>query len=145
MEPLERVTVLLTLMRELEGVMRLENGILREMKLGRMADLQHEKAALAESYEVELRAMRSSPEFVAQLPDGVRASLEHASRSFQEVARANVQALAAARAVVEGIVRHIGDSLAAVRPSRSGYPGMAGAVADAAPSRVIAVAFDRRI
>lgn len=145
MAPLERVAVLLTLMRRLEGVMRLENGILRDMKLGRIADLQREKTELAETYEVELRALRSSPEIVASLPDDVRADLEHATRSFQETVRANVQALAAARTVVEGIVRHIGESLAAVRPSRTGYPGMARAVTDGAPGRVIAVAFDRRI
>ena len=40
MEPLERIAVLLTLMRELEGVMRQENALLREMKLARLAELQ---------------------------------------------------------------------------------------------------------
>ncbi|HMR31629.1 MAG TPA: hypothetical protein PKA13_10660 [Geminicoccaceae bacterium] len=139
------MAVLLTLMRELEEVIRLENGVLRDMKLGRVADLQKEKAALAEKYEVQLRALRSSPEVVASLPDGVRANLEQATRSFQEIVRANVRALGAARTVVEGIVRHIGESLATVRPSRTGYPGMAGMAAEGGPGRVIAVAFDRRI
>lgn len=145
MEPLERVAVLLTLMRELESVMRQENALLREMRLARMAELQSEKAALAEAYEIELRALRSAPEVVASLPDSVRLGLEHATRSFQTTVRNNVNALQAGRAVVEGIVRHIGESLATVRPSRAGYPGVPRPAADPGPNRVIAVAFDRRI
>ncbi len=144
MEPLERVAVLLTLMRELEGVMRLENGMLREMKLGRMRQIQAEKAALAEAYEIELRGLRSAPETMAGLPDGVRQGLEQATRSFQAAARTNADALAAARTVVEGVVRLIGESLATVKPSRTGYPGMPVGAGEP-PGRVIAVAFDRRI
>ena len=98
MEPLERVAVLLTLMRELEGVMRQENALLREMKLARLADLQTEKAALAEAYETELRSLRSAPEAVASLPTAVRQSLEQATREFQLTARSNVNALLAGRA-----------------------------------------------
>jgi hypothetical protein len=145
MEPLERVAVLLTLMRELEGVMRQENALLREMRLGRLADLQAEKAALAEAYEIELRALRRAPEVMASLPAHARASLEQATREFQLTARSNVNALLAGRAVVEGIVRRIGDSLATVRPGRGGYAGAVRPVADAGSARVIAVAFDRRI
>ena len=99
MEPLERVAVLLTLMRELEGVMRQENALLREMKLARLADLQTEKAALAEAYETELRSLRSAPEAVASLPTAVRQSLEQATREFQLTVRSNVNALLAGRAV----------------------------------------------
>lgn len=145
MEPLERIAVLLTLMRELEGVMRQENALLREMKLARLAELQAEKAALAEAYETELRSLRSAPEAVASLPDDVRRSLEQATRAFQLTARSNVNALLAGRAVVEGIVRRIGESLATVQPARRGYAGAVRPVEAAAAARVIAVAFDRRV
>lgn len=142
MEPLERVAVLLTLMRELESVMRLENGMLRDMRLGRMAQLHAEKAALAEAYEVELRTLRSAPEVLAGLPGSVREGLEEAMRSFQAAVGINAQALGAARTVVEGIVRRIAESLEAVKPAGSGYSGTAGV--EMAAGRVISVAFDRR-
>lgn len=145
MEPLERVAVLLTLMRELEAVMRLENGMLREMKLARMAELQSEKSALARAYEVELRVLRAAPDAVASLPDGVRAGLEQASRDFQASVRVNLQVLGAAKSVVEGIVRHIGDSLASAGRSRPGYAAPSRSSPDPVSGRVIAVAFDRRI
>jgi len=58
MEPLERAAVLLTLMRELQQLMKRENALLREMRLDRLAELQAAKSTLAEAYEMELRAFR---------------------------------------------------------------------------------------
>ena len=56
------VAVLLTLMRQLQEVMRTENGLLRDMRLERLRALQAEKAALADAYEVELRRLRDAPD-----------------------------------------------------------------------------------
>ena len=42
-----RIAVLVMLMRQLQEVMRTENGLLRELKLARLQELQAEKAALA--------------------------------------------------------------------------------------------------
>ena len=53
-----RVAVLITLMRQLQEVMRAENGMLRDLNLARLNELQAEKLALAGSYEVELRRLR---------------------------------------------------------------------------------------
>ena len=48
-----RVAVLLALMRQLQEVMRAENGLLRDLKLARLRELQIEKATLAGHYELD--------------------------------------------------------------------------------------------
>ena len=144
MEPLERVAVLLALMRELEGVMQQEGQLLRSMRLERLDEVQAEKATLAEAYEIEVRAFRKDPQAAAGLPDEARRTLEEASRSFQQAVRANARAIEAGRVVVEGIVRRLGESLMGRRTMRTGYAAEA-PVHEAPAGRVIAVAFDRRI
>ena len=63
-----RIALLLTLMRQLQETMRIENGLLRELGLARMRELQSEKAALAERYEIELRRLRQTPEALGARP-----------------------------------------------------------------------------
>ena len=136
-----RVTMLLTLMQQLREVMQAENALLREMQLGRLRDFQSEKVDLAESYELELRRLRQAPELLTTLDNDTRGQLELALREFQAAVRHNADRLLQARSIVEGVVRVLGESLAAPpdgqrygtasRPSRDG-------------GRVIAVAFDRR-
>ena len=75
-----RLTALMTLMRQLQDVMRTENGLLREMRLARLQDLQAEKAALAETYELELRRLRQAPELLASLRRSRRAARDGDAR-----------------------------------------------------------------
>jgi hypothetical protein len=96
-----RLTVLMTLMRQLQDVMRTENGLLREMRLARLQDLQAEKSALAESYEVELRRLRQAPELLASLGVDRRRLLETVMREFQATVRSNAERLLQSRQVVE--------------------------------------------
>jgi hypothetical protein len=116
MSPLEHVAVLLTLMREIEALMRQENALLREMRLASLPALQADKALMAEAYRIELRALRRSPEAVASLSARVRVKLEQATRSFQAAVRANIQGLLLGRAAIEAVQRGLAASLAAVQP-----------------------------
>ena len=144
MEPLEQVTVLMTLMKRLAQVMDHERAILKSMRLDALPDLQDEKVALAEAYEIEVGRLRCSPEALASLEPHVRAQLHDAMRSFQESMSVNLQALVAAREVVERVLRNIGDSLA--RGTRSLGYGARGESGEAeATGQVISVAFDRRL
>ena len=138
-----RVAVLMALMRQLQEVMRAENALLREMKLARLQELQAEKSALAQSYELELRRLRQTPETLAALPEGGRSLLEAAMREFQGTVRANADRLLQSRQVVEGIVQVIGDSLAG-GAAPAGYGAPSRPAHDPARGRVIPVAFDRR-
>lgn len=138
-----RVALLMTLMRQLQETMRTENGLLRELKLARMRELQGEKAALAERYELELRRIRQAPESIAALSQEARQLLETSMRELQAAARANADRLLQARGVVEAVVQAIGDSLGSPGTGGRNYP-MIGTQNFDPPPRVIPVAFDRR-
>ncbi len=125
MLPMERAAVLLTLIRRLEEVMRAEGALLREMRLARLQGLQDEKAMLAHAYEAELRGLRTSPEQVAALEPEAREALADAMRRFQATAEGNRRQLEAARRVVEGVVRALGDSAGLAQGPRCYRPGPA--------------------
>jgi exonuclease VII large subunit len=138
-EPAARVALLLTLMRQLQEVIRTENALLREMKLTRLQELQAEKTALAGSYEVELRRLRRDPELLGALDPESRALLDAAMRELQATLRSSADRLLQAKQVAEGIVQALGASFTAPGTLGRGY-----AAAENATGRVIAVAFDRR-
>ena len=144
MEPLEQVTILMTLMQRLAQVMDHERAVLRSMRLEMLPEIQDEKAALAEAYEIELDRLRRSPEVLAALDPPVRARLNEAMRGFQEVVSANQNALLAAQNVVEKVMRNIADSLA--RSARGLNYGPRGDTAQTeARGQVISIAFNRQL
>src|SRR4051794_8717878 len=140
MPPLGRTAVLLTLMRELEEVMRAEDALLRDMRLDRLRALQAEKTALADAYEAELRRLRDAPDTVGALEPEVRRALDEAMRSFRAAVQANARRLDAARRV-EGVVKALGESVAAAqRPARY-RPG----AADRGGALVVSLALNHRV
>jgi hypothetical protein len=144
MEPLEQVTILMALMKRLVQVMDYERAILKSMRLDALPDLQDEKVALADAYEIELARLRCSPDALAALEPHVRAELHEAMCGFQESVSTNLQVLMAAQEVVERVLRSIGDSLA--RGARSLSHGARGQPGESEPTgQVISVAFDRRL
>jgi hypothetical protein len=144
MEPLEQITVLMTLMKRLVQVMDHERAILKSMRLDALPDLQDEKVALAEAYEIEIARLRCSPEALASLEPHVRAQLHDAMCGFQESVSVNLHALAAVRDVVDQVLRSIGESLArGARTLAHGARDEAGLAEQG--GQVIPVAFDRRV
>lgn len=143
MEPLEKAAVLMTLMKRLGQIMDHERALLASMRLDDLRELQEEKSALAEAYEVELGRLRKAPETFAALDRGVRRQLEESMRHFQEAAHSNTLALAAAKTVVDKIVRNIADGLA--RHRRGPSYGPPGAAAAHTSGEVISVAFNRKL
>jgi flagellar biosynthesis/type III secretory pathway chaperone len=144
MEPLEQVTVLMTLMKRLGQVMDHERTILHSMRLDALPDVQDEKAALAEAYEIELGRLRTSPETLATLDASIREQLYDAMRQFQDNVSTNLNALLAAQSVVEKVLRNIADGL--TRHASSLTYGAGGQAAQIEPrGQVISVAFDRKL
>lgn len=144
MEPLEQITILMALMKRLVQVMDHERAILQSMRLDALPELQEEKVALTEAYEIEVARLRCSAEALATLEPHVRAELHEAMRSFQEGVTANLHALAAAQEVVRRLLRNIGESLArGARTQSYGARGQAGE--GESGGQVISVAFDRRL
>ncbi|MEM9627544.1 MAG: hypothetical protein AAGA21_15000 [Pseudomonadota bacterium] len=144
MEPLEKAAVLMTLMKRLGQIMDHERALLNSLRLEDLKELQEEKSALAEAYELEMQRLRTTPETFANLDEGVREQIEEAMRRFQAASQANLQALAAAQTVVDKVVRNIADGLA--RHRRGPCYQASGAAAAPPPSgQVISVAFDRKL
>jgi hypothetical protein len=144
MEPLEQVTILMTLMKRLVQVMDHERAVLKGMRIDALPDRQEEKLALAEAYEIEVARLRRSPATLMSLEPHVRTQLHDAMRALQESMNVNLQALLAARQVVERVLRNIGESVA--RGSRTVTYGARGEAAEVeSTGQVISVAFDRRL
>jgi len=140
----DRVAVLLMLMHQLQDVMRTENGLLREMRLPRLQELQQEKSALADAYELALRRLRQAPETMGSLDEASRGMLEAAMREFQLAVRGNADRLLQSRGVIEDIVRILGESLNR-GTATGGYGGSAAKpVSDTTTARVIPMTLDRR-
>ncbi len=122
MSPIDKVSLLMTLTRQLTQVLDAETEMLRRVSLGDLAEVQAEKQALTDVYEAELRELRTSPELVAALSERTRLDLEAETRIFREAVRRNAMALNAAKVVVERVLHAIADSVVA----NPGYrPGQA--------------------
>lgn len=145
MEALEQVTVLMTLMQRLGQVLDHERAVLRGLHLNTLADILDEKLALTDAYEIELQRLRHSPETIAALDPAVRTQLHEAMQAFQETVSANANALLATQTVIEKVVQHVGQSLAATgRGLGYGARGEAAAAGGGGSAQVIPVAFDRQ-
>jgi ABC-type antimicrobial peptide transport system ATPase subunit len=144
MEPLEKAAILMTLMKRLGQIMDHERALLTSLRLEDLKELQEEKAALAEAYELEMQRLRTAPETFAALDDGVREQMENAMRRFQAASQANLQALAAAQTVVDKVVRNIADGLARLKRGPC-YQASGMAAAQPSSGQVISVAFNRKL
>lgn len=142
MEPLERVAVVMTLMRQLQDALQHETRCLREMRLARLDETRTLKTLLGDAYEIEVQALRRSPEILGSLPQGIRDALETETRQLQLVRRTNTHALRAAHAAVESLARHLGESLACASFAAGACGSAAGA--GGPTGRVIWGAFARR-
>lgn len=143
MEPLEKAAILVTLMKRLGQIMDHERALLSSMRLDDLRELQEEKSALTDAYEIELQRLRKTPETFAALDGDVRRQIEDGMRRFQEAAQSNMLAISAAKTVVDKIVRNIADALA--RHQKGPNYGPAGAAAQQASGQVISIAFDRKL
>ncbi|NBB69332.1 MAG: hypothetical protein GVY33_03270 [Alphaproteobacteria bacterium] len=108
----DKVTILMTLTRQLTQVMDAETGLLRRVQLAELGELQGEKQALADIYAAELAEIRRRPEILGAVHPETREELEAATRAFQEAAHRNTLALEAAQGVVERALTLIRSSLA---------------------------------
>jgi hypothetical protein len=143
MEPLEHVTILMTLMRRLGQLMDHERTVLHGLRLESLTDIQEEKAALAEAYDIELRRLRRTPEMMSALDQPVRERLHEQMRGFQESLAANLDTLIDMQMAVEEVLLNIMHSL--TRHHR-GACDVAGdePMPDEPRGQIIPVAFNRK-
>jgi hypothetical protein len=141
MEPLEHVTILMTLMRRLGQLMDHERTVLHGLRLESLTDIQEEKAALAEAYDIELRRLRRTPEMMSALDQPVRERLHEDMRSFQESLAANLDTLIDMQMAVEEVLLNIMHSL---RNHRGCDAAGDEPMPDERRGQIIPVAFNRK-
>jgi len=110
--PVDKVTILMTLTRQLTQVMDAETAVLRRVELAQLGELQAEKQSLADIYEAELAEIRRRPEILGAVRGEIREELDEATRAFRAAAHRNTNALEAAQTVVERALHVIRTSLA---------------------------------
>ncbi|MFP4126406.1 MAG: hypothetical protein ACLFU0_07140 [Alphaproteobacteria bacterium] len=110
--PVDKVTIVMTLTRQLTQVMDAETQVLRRVQLAELGELQAEKQSLVDIYEAELAEIRRRPEILGAVHGEIRAELEEATRAFRAAAHRNTRALEAAQTVVERALALIRSSLA---------------------------------
>lgn len=125
MKPLERVTLLMTLMRQLQDVLDRENTILKGLRLERLYELQREKAGLLQAYEAELRRLRAEPAVMGGVDPEVRACLDQAMRDLQRAVRTNSIVKGRSRRILLCLVEQLGHSLGNLEPAMRRYLGEA--------------------
>ena len=118
-DPADRVDQLITLTERLTGIMRDDMADLeaRRPSLARAEEL----GRLANIYRHESARVRRDPTMVASAPAEGRARLRAATELFDATLARHSQAVEAARAVSEGLVRAIAEEIARSRPTASGY------------------------
>jgi hypothetical protein len=112
MDALERVTVFMTLMRQLALVMGEERRLLVELRLDDLSEVQADKALLIEAYEMELRRLRAEPELIALLEPAVRAELHVTMQAFQQALADSIGGLMDAREKVQTLAESVESGLA---------------------------------
>jgi uncharacterized protein YhdP len=137
MDALERVTVFMTVMRQLALVMDEERHLLLELRLDALAEVQADKALLVEAYETELRRLRAEPELIATLDPAVRDELHATMQAFQRTLSDNIDSLVDARERMTGLAQAVDASL-----ERTAGPG-GQAAAGERRGQVIRVRFER--
>lgn len=149
MEPLERVTVMITLIRQLEAVMVRENEALKAVDMSTVEALQDEKNLLAEAYEIEMRKIMADPSILGSLDEHVRHTLNESVQQLQATSRRNEMSLHAAKSVIERLMKKLGESMAkTAQGGRYGMakgPGLASQPANGGSGQVIAVAFNHAV
>lgn len=133
---LDKVTILMTLTRQLTQVLDAETDAVRRMRLSELGDLQAEKQALADVYDAELRELREHPEVLGAVALDTREALELETRLFQEAAHRNGLALQAAQTVIERALEVIAESL-------QGSPCYQAGGVDGRKGNVVPFAIDR--
>ena len=105
------MAVLLALMRQLQEVMRAENGLLRDLKLARLRELQTRRRPWPATTSWSCAGCASRPTPSRASATERRRLLESSMREFQATVRSNADRLLQARSVVEAVVQAIGHSL----------------------------------
>jgi hypothetical protein len=102
-----------------------------------------EKERLVHAWRLEVARIKANPALLAGISSARKASLKGSARELENALESHAVALAASKAVTEGLVRSIAAEVAAVRSAPAGY-GRTGSFNSAAPRQASGVALNAK-
>jgi len=131
--------------QRLTALLEREVELLKNLKPQDIRDLQHDKAALAATYERQIRDLRAKPEQLAAVDGKLKERLRQATMRFQVALAENERAIRAVKTVSERLMRAV---VAAVADRKSGAPAYTrGGVTSggAATAKAVSLAVNRQL
>ena len=147
MNPTARAHELIRLCGELIAVLERENEVLKNRRLGEIAELHPEKAALTGLYEAQMRDVAAEPGMFHAIEPALRLQLIDAADRFESLARKTEISLRAAMEMNLRLVGVIADAVQESMPAASGYTqsGVAASTAATPSKKPIAVTLDQQL
>ena len=127
----DRVQQLIALTERLTELLAMETRAYEAHRPHEAAATTPETMRLANIYRHETIRVKKDRSLVAGAPEALRRQLVEATKQFEATLARHSQAVAAALAITEGIVRAVADEVAKAKKSSAGY-GRAGKAAPAA-------------
>lgn len=108
-------------MTRLQEIMTEETACVRQHGFTRLEELHAEKTRLSKSYMQDFALFRANANSLAELAGEMMPRLRQAHDSLQQATRDNLTAIAAARAVSEGLLQTIADEVQKKRQPVTAY------------------------
>ena len=125
----DRVEQLLALTERLTDILRLDLRAFENRRPQEAAARAEEHGRLANLYRHESARVKRDPRLIAAAPEARRKQLIAATQVLEETLQQHARALAAAKAVTEGLVRTIAEEVASQKTATAGYGPRGGAAA----------------
>jgi hypothetical protein len=123
-----------------------ETALLREMKIGEIADLQDEKLALTRAYEARMRALNKQDNGLTEVDQAIRDELRATVHRFEDAAKANAIAVRAAQEANQRLMQAIVDAVNERRSRADGYSANGHSTGtDPRPRDGVALTLDERL
>ncbi|NEX95188.1 flagellar basal body protein [Caulobacter sp. 17J65-9] len=133
----DRVQQLIALTEQLTGRLAEEAALFEARRPQDAAAGLEETGRLANLYRHESMRVKANPDLVAGAPKALRLQLVEVTRAFETMLERHSHALAAAKAITEGLVQTVAREVASARAAGTGYgPGARATVGD---SRAVAL------
>ncbi len=110
-----------TVLQRLCDILERENDILDHRRPRELMKTAKEKEALAETYDVEMRAIAANPGLMAAMGPAERAGLKKLAERFRDLLDAHARKLVAVRSVSEEMIRTIAEEAGKRQRPASGY------------------------
>lgn len=143
-----RVEAILTLTRQLTGLLVKEMGMLKSRRPSALRETESEKRRLSVLYAKEMRAIQMRPELLEGATSVQKARMREVSDAFKTCLAEHLRTLTRSRAVREAMIVAIGEEVNRMRQPSPGYhrSGNVAAISMAAHKPVsAAIAIDRSI